>query len=83
MPYYNRDPKRDPNFDNHPAGIGGLGCCSLARGGALVVENYEQDGGSAVFENCSANGTKRDEDANKSHSTASYILVYWSILCSL
>ena len=20
MPYYNRDPKRDPNFDNHPHG---------------------------------------------------------------
>ena len=21
MPYYNRDPKRDPNFDNHPYSI--------------------------------------------------------------
>ena len=21
MPYYNRDSKRDPNIDNHPAGV--------------------------------------------------------------
>ena len=27
MPYYNRDPKRDHNFDNHPSGfwVQGLG----------------------------------------------------------
>ena len=24
MPYYNRDPKRDPNFDNHPFDTGSL-----------------------------------------------------------
>ena len=22
MPYYNKDPNRDPNFDNHPYGYG-------------------------------------------------------------
>ena len=34
MPYYNRDPERDHNFDNHPYiwfRVWGLGC----RGGAL------------------------------------------------
>jgi len=38
-------------------------CRATSRGGALVVENYEQDGGSAVFENCSANGTKSEGGA--------------------
>ena len=25
VPYYNRDPKRDPNFDNYPYDFGGFG----------------------------------------------------------
>ena len=30
MPYCNRDPKRDYNFDNHP--VGGLGCRVMGQG---------------------------------------------------
>ena len=25
VPYYNRDPKRDHNFDNHPCGLNDIG----------------------------------------------------------
>ena len=29
MPYYNKDPKRDHNFDNHPYGFGVKGVAGL------------------------------------------------------
>ena len=35
MPYYNRDPKRDHNFDNHPNG--GLGFKGLFRAEGFKV----------------------------------------------
>ena len=45
MPYYNRDPKRDPNFDNHPYKSFDLedrACAvedpSLAQGSCLYYE---------------------------------------------
>ena len=39
MPYYNRDPKRDHNFDNHPyQGLGQGGYGFMAEGLGLMAE---------------------------------------------
>ena len=36
VPYYNKDPKRDPNLDNHPFGQSLVGCRGR-RGGVQVL----------------------------------------------
>ncbi|CAE7812356.1 pmpB [Symbiodinium sp. CCMP2592] len=52
------------NFTQRPSSfVHFRSCRATSRGGGLVVENYEQDGGSAVFENCSANDTKSEGGA--------------------
>ena len=43
MPYYNRDPKRDPNFDNHPYDHLGLEADC-----ALVLSEREDFGENAM-----------------------------------
>ena len=58
VPYYNRDPKRDHNFDNHPYGIessgipplAGQGCVGLGRRLAVVIACRKREGRGRVWE---------------------------------